>query len=83
MHSSSLNSLRFAALLSGLVAMAYTFSEVIECKISAKRMWFGAFKDAHNCMPKAWPDKVAAVEYAEGPVAEPGCVRTMKFHKGG
>lgn len=43
--------------------MVQVCHEIVECKVSAERMWHGLFKDAHNCLPKALPLHVLAVEY--------------------
>lgn len=61
--------------------MAQICCESYECKVPAKRMWYGLFKDAHNCLPKALPHKIASVEYPEGHGLVAGAVRIIKFHK--
>eukprot|EP00249_Psilotum_nudum_P035364 c5577_g1_i2 orf=444-899(+) len=62
--------------------MSKTFSYSIPIKVSPNRMWFAVIKDAHNCLPKCAPDRVASVEYEGNSDVVVGKVRTIKFHGG-
>lgn len=58
-----------------------TYSQDVEVKVSAKRLWSALVLDSQNFIPKSEPDKVAGVEF-EGKAEEIGSVRVIKFHKG-
>ena len=56
------------------------YSDKVELKVSAKRVWNAAFVDAHSVLPKASPDVVERVEY-DGASFEVGSIRTIHFVK--
>ena len=56
------------------------YSDKVELKVSAKRLWKAAFEDAHSILPKASHDVVERVEY-EGASFEVGSIRTIHFVK--
>ena len=56
------------------------YSDKVELKVSAKRVWKAAFEDAHSVLPKASPDVVERVEY-DGASFEVGSIRTIHFVK--
>ena len=56
------------------------YSDNVELKVSAKRVWKAAFEDAHSVLPKASPNVVERVEY-EGVNFEVGSIRTIHFVK--
>ena len=56
------------------------YSDKVELKVSAKRVWKAAFEDAHLVLPKASHDVVERVEY-EGASFEVGSIRTIHFVK--
>lgn len=56
------------------------FSDKVELKVSAHRVWKAAFEDSHVALPKASPAVIDRVEY-EGAHFGIGSIRTIHFHK--
>jgi hypothetical protein len=56
------------------------YSDKVELKVSAQRLWKAAFEDAHSVLPRAAPEIVERVEY-EGSQLGVGCIRIIHFKK--